>query len=41
MKMYEEINKLLIENNLPEFGTKEFNELCSQMFGGKSKTIDK
>ena len=39
--MYEEINKLLIENNLSEFGTKEFNELCSQMFGGKPKTVDK
>ena len=39
--MFEKINKLLIENNLPEFGTKEFNELCSQMFGRKPKTIDK
>ena len=39
--MYEEINKLLIENNLPEFGTKEFNELCSQMFGGNSKNNTK
>ena len=39
--MFEKINKLLIENNLPEFGTKEFNKLCSQMFGRKPKTIDK
>ena len=39
--MFKKINKLLIENNLPEFGTKEFNELCSQMFGGKPKPIDK
>lgn len=39
--MFEKINKLLIENNLPEFGTKEFNELCSQMFGGKPKAVKK
>jgi len=39
--MYEEINKLLIENNLPEFGTKEFNNLCSIIFGGKPKNDEK
>lgn len=38
--MFEKINKLLVENNLPQFGTKEFNESCSKMFGGNSK-IDK
>ena len=39
--MFGKINKLLVKNNLPKLGTKEFNELCSQMFGGKPKTVNK
>lgn len=33
--VFDKINTLLIENNLPQFGTKDFNDMCSKMFGGK------
>lgn len=33
--VFDKINTLLEENNLPQFGTKEFNDMCSKMFGGK------
>lgn len=40
---YKEINFSIGQNNddnnckIPEFGTKEFNDLCREMFGGKPK----
>ena len=27
-------NRMLSASDMPEFGTKEFNDLCSKMFGG-------
>ncbi len=32
-----ELNSMLINNRLPAFGTKEFNDMCSNFFGGKPK----
>lgn len=32
------INNLLVPNDLPVFGTKEFNDICSSLFGGNPKS---
>lgn len=32
----DKVNKLLINNDMPELGTSEFNELCNQYFGGSN-----
>tara|TARA_R110000796_G_scaffold57253_2_gene132168 strand:+ start:1819 stop:1956 length:138 start_codon:yes stop_codon:yes gene_type:complete len=28
------INNMLVSNGLPKFGTKEFNDICFNSFGG-------
>lgn len=28
-------SSMLVDNGMPAFGTKEFNDMCSQFFGGK------
>lgn len=33
--VFDKINGLLEQNNLPLFGTKEYNDMCSKMFGGR------
>ena len=30
-----DVSSMLVANGLPAFGTKEFNDMCSQFFGGK------
>lgn len=33
-----DVSSMLVANGLPAFGTKEFNDMCSQFFGGKPKS---
>jgi len=33
-----DVNSTLVANGMPVFGTKEFNDMCSQFFGGKPKS---
>jgi hypothetical protein len=33
-----DVRSMLVANGLPAFGTKEFNDMCSQFFGGKPKS---
>jgi len=30
-----DVSNMLVANGMPAFGTKEFNDMCSQFFGGK------
>lgn len=32
------VNNMLVANGFPAFGTKEFNNMCSNFFGGKPKS---
>jgi len=32
-----DVSSMLVANGMPAFGTKEFNDMCSNFFGGKSK----
>lgn len=32
------INSMLVANDMPILGTKEFNDMCSNFFGGKPKS---
>jgi hypothetical protein len=32
------ISIMLVANGMPAFGTKDFNEMCSNFFGGKPKS---
>ena len=33
-----DVSSMLVANGLPAFGTKEFNDMCSNFFGGKPKS---
>jgi hypothetical protein len=33
-----DVSSMLIANGMPAFGTKEFNDMCSNFFGGKTKS---
>lgn len=33
-----DVSSMLIANGMPAFGTKEFNDMCSNFFGGKPKS---
>jgi len=33
-----DVSNMLITNGMPSFGTKEFNDMCSNFFGGKPKS---
>jgi len=33
-----DVSSMLITNGMPSFGTKEFNDMCSNFFGGKPKS---
>jgi len=33
-----DVSSMLVANGLPAFGTKEFNYMCSQFFGGNPKS---
>ena len=30
-----DVSSMLVANGMPAFGTKEFNDMCSNFFGGK------
>tara|TARA_B110000027_G_C15992731_1_gene243883 strand:+ start:90 stop:251 length:162 start_codon:yes stop_codon:yes gene_type:complete len=32
------VSSMLVANGMPAFGTKEFNNMCSNFFGGKPKS---
>jgi hypothetical protein len=32
------VSNMLVANGMPPFGTKEFNDMCSNLFGGKPKS---
>ena len=32
------VSSMLVANGMPAFGTKEFNDMCSNFFGGKPKS---
>ena len=32
------VSSMLAANGIPAFGTKEFNDMCSNFFGGKPKS---
>jgi hypothetical protein len=36
--IFESTNNMLIANNLPEFGTTDFNNMCMKFFGGGNLT---
>jgi len=33
-----DVSSMLVANNMPAFGTKGFNDMCSNFFGGKPKS---
>jgi len=33
-----DVSNMLVANGMPAFGTKEFNDMCSNFFGGKPKS---
>tara|TARA_R110000868_G_scaffold133492_1_gene345111 strand:+ start:217 stop:426 length:210 start_codon:yes stop_codon:yes gene_type:complete len=33
-----DVSSMLVANGIPAFGTKEFNDMCSNFFGGKPKS---
>jgi hypothetical protein len=33
-----DVSSMLVANGMPAFGTKEFNDMCSNFFGGKPKS---
>tara|TARA_R110000823_G_scaffold163671_4_gene295853 strand:- start:1632 stop:1862 length:231 start_codon:yes stop_codon:yes gene_type:complete len=33
-----DVSSILVANGMPAFGTKEFNDMCSNFFGGKPKS---
>jgi hypothetical protein len=33
-----DVSSMLVANGMPAFGTKEFNDMCSNFFGGKHKS---
>lgn len=33
-----DVGSMLVANGMPAFGTKEFNDMCSNFFGGKHKS---
>jgi len=33
-----DVGSMLIANGMPAFGTKEFNDMCSYFYGGKTKS---
>ena len=33
-----DVSSMLVANGMPAFGTKEFNDMCNNFFGGKPKS---